>query len=165
MEIIAARNDYLGINYYTRQCVAAVADNTSMYYSTEVPQGAETTSMGWEVYPEGLYRLLISLNTRYQLPPIVITENGMANDDQYDEVQVSDGKRVAYFREHLQAVERAITKGVEIQGYFAWSLLDNFEWAEGYSKRFGLYYVDYESQERVPKLSALFYKEFIARAR
>ncbi len=165
MDIISAPNDYLGINYYTRQVICHNPSNVTFTYDSVTPEEAEVTAMGWEVYPAGLTQLLVNLNKRYEMPPVYITENGMASDDDYDEVLVNDNQRVKYLREHLYAVADAIEAGVDVRGYFAWSLLDNFEWSEGYSKRFGLYYVDYVTQERVPKLSAHFYKDFIRRAR
>ncbi len=165
MDIIKTPNDYLGLNYYTRQTVHHNPENALFGYDLIVPEGAEVTDLGWEVHPQGLTRLLIDLHERYDLPPVYITENGMANDDEYDEVLVKDDARVKYFREHLEALAEAMNAGVDVRAYFAWSLLDNFEWAEGYTKRFGLYYVNYETQERVPKLSAHFFGDFIRSTR
>ena len=163
MAIISTPLDYLGINYYTRQCVKASATAGLFDYESEVPEQARKTAMGWEIFPQGLTDLLVAINERYSLPKLYITENGMASDDQYHQSLVEDEERVEYLRTHLSAVFDACAQGIDIRGYFAWSLLDNFEWAEGYSKRFGLYYVDYSTQARIPKLSAHFYRDFIQR--
>ncbi len=165
MEAITAPLDFIGINYYTRQRIFCDESNDVFGYRSEIPEDSEVTAMGWEVYPEGLFNLISELNERYQLPPLLITENGMAADDEYDEVQINDSVRVSYLREHLYVVKRLIEKGIDLRGYFAWSLMDNFEWAEGFDKRFGLYYVDYETQERIPKLSAYFYKDYIEKTK
>jgi beta-glucosidase len=121
--------------------------------------------MGWEVEPEGLYELLVRLDRDYRVP-IVITENGAAFDDPpaVDGV-VEDPRRVAYLEGHLDAVARAIADGVDVRGYFAWSLMDNFEWSRGYSKRFGIVRVDYETQRRTVKRSGEWYRDLIARTR
>jgi beta-glucosidase len=119
---------------------------------------AAQTAMGWPVQPDGLTELLVRLHTDYPLPPVYITENGAAFYDYVDpEGGVDDEERVAYLHDHLCALHDAMTAGVDVRGYFCWSLLDNFEWAEGYSKRFGLYYVDYLTQRRIPKASARWY--------
>ncbi|PJF38331.1 MAG: beta-glucosidase, partial [Phototrophicales bacterium] len=122
--------------------------------------------MGWEVYPDGLLHTLALLHSAYYPPKIYITENGCAYDDPepVDGV-VNDPKRVEYYQLHLDAVSQAIDMGVPVQGYFAWSFMDNFEWAFGYDKRFGLFYVDFETQERTPKASAHYYRDRIAQER
>jgi beta-glucosidase len=118
--------------------------------------------MGWEVYPEGLYHLLGRLHFDYGFPALYITENGAAFKDQVDaEGQVDDPQRLAYIKRHLQQVHHAIACGVPVKGYFAWSLLDNFEWAYGYAKRFGLIYVDFATQQRLLKSSAKWYAQVI----
>jgi beta-glucosidase len=119
--------------------------------------------MGWEVHPEGLRDLLLAFKARYPaLPPIHITENGMASDDRVEAGRVHDAQRVRYFDRHLAALDEAMRRGVDVRGYFAWSLLDNFEWSYGYEKRFGLVHVDYATQARTPKDSALAFQAFLA---
>ncbi len=150
--------DFLGINFYTRLKYRAKAGH--LY--EEIPPGdVEKTDIGWEVFPQALTDLLVSLNDTYDLPPLYITENGMAGDDHVESGQVKDQLRINYYQAHLEALNQAIQQGVKVDGYFAWSLMDNFEWAEGYLKRFGLVYVDFETQERTLKDSAHCYKEFI----
>ena len=118
--------------------------------------------MGWEVYPEGLYEILGRIHFDYNFPKIYITENGAAYPDVIDEQgQVDDPLRIAYIRDHLISVSKAIAVGVPVKGYFAWSLIDNFEWSYGYSKRFGLIYVDFETQRRILKSSAQWYRKVI----
>ncbi len=158
MDTIAAPLDFLGINYYTRSVVRASVG--------EVPaEGAEHTEMGWEVYPDGLYRLLVHLQTVYEPPDLYITENGAAFADARENGRVADSRRVSYLEGHLDAVVAAIAEGVPVRGYFLWSLLDNFEWAFGYSRRFGIVYVDFDTLERVPKDSFTWYRDFIATQR
>ncbi|HET9901488.1 MAG TPA: family 1 glycosylhydrolase, partial [Actinomycetes bacterium] len=130
-----------------------------------VPQSLSTTQMGWPVEADGLTELLVRLRRDYSgLPPIYITENGAAYDDYVDpEGGVDDEERIAYLDGHLRAVHDAIAKGVDVRGYFCWSLMDNFEWAEGYSKRFGLFFVDYPTQQRIPKASARWYADVVRR--
>ncbi len=128
------------------------------------PPDAERTEMGWEIHPAALRRLLLRLRDEYRLPPLYITENGAACDDQIaEDGRVHDPQRIAYIREHLYQLWLACEAGVDVRGYFAWSLLDNFEWAHGYSKRFGLVYVDYPTQNRIVKDSGEFYAGVIAR--
>ncbi|MGB6140722.1 MAG: family 1 glycosylhydrolase, partial [Pseudoalteromonas rhizosphaerae] len=109
----------------------------------------------------GLTELLVSLNELYQLPKVYVTENGAAMADTLRDGQVLDTERVSYYHTHLNAVHDAVEQGVDIQGYFAWSLMDNFEWAYGYEKRFGLVYVDYENQQRILKESAIQYRALL----
>ena len=158
MEIIKTPIDYLGVNYYTRMKYRASEDEL---YEELQPENVLVTDIGWEVYPEGLTELLVSLNEKYSLPPIYITENGAATDDTIEDDEVEDNLRIAYLHQHINAVNRAIEQGVSINGYFAWSLMDNFEWSEGYLKRFGLVYVDYETQTRTVKQSGLLYSDMI----
>nr|WP_274620341.1 family 1 glycosylhydrolase [Colwellia maritima] len=115
-----------------------------------------------EIYPKAFSELLVSLNEKYPLPPIYITENGAATDDKIIDGVVNDTVRVEYYQQHLNAVNDAIEQGVNIKGYFAWSLMDNFEWAEGYLKRFGIVYVDYKSQVRTIKSSGYAYQALIS---
>lgn len=145
--------DFLGVNYYTRNVIG----------TDEPVPGAEYTEMGWEVYPQGLEKLLLRLRADYRLPPIYITENGAAFADEVGaDGRVHDVRRRLYLQTHLMAVARAIEQGVDVRGYFVWSLLDNFEWAWGYSKRFGIVYVDYPTQARILKDSASWYAQTAA---
>ena len=123
-------------------------------------RGLPRTAMGWEVQPEGLTRLLLRLHDEHPGLPLVVTENGAAYDDVVGaDGQVDDPERLAYIDAHLRAVHAAREAGADVGGYFAWSFLDNFEWAEGYAKRFGLVHVDYATQQRTPKASARWYGE------
>jgi len=121
--------------------------------------------MGWEIYPQGLTELLLALKAEYTLPPIYITENGMASADQLEHGKIADEQRIAYVRDHLSALAAAMEQGVEVRGYFLWSLLDNFEWNSGYSKRFGIVHVDYATQKRTLKDSALWYRDYCQQQR
>jgi beta-glucosidase len=159
---IAAPLDFLGVNYYRRHIVRAGENGSPVVVE---PPGAECTAMGWEVYPNGLFDLLVGMNTEYDLPPVFITENGAAFDDTRRNGTVDDPERTAYIARHVDAIARAIEHGVPVAGYFVWSLLDNFEWTRGYSKRFGLVYVDYETLERVPKGSYRWYRDHISAQR
>jgi len=153
--------DFLGVNYYTRNVMKATDEPLLGFEQIKV-EGAEHTAMGWEVYPDGLLHTLLYLHNAYYPPKIFITENGCAYDDPAPvDGRVKDSKRVDYYRLHLDAVSRAIDLGVPMGGYYAWSLMDNFEWAEGYDKRFGMVYVDFETQERIPKDSALYFRDRI----
>lgn len=154
MDIISEKIDYLGVNYYTRAKVSD--DGSEDPCQLPAPEGSETTAMGWEVYPQGLTDLLLQLHNDYPLPPLIITENGLASDDTLTkDGAVNDEQRIRYLTTHLQAVADAMEAGVNITGYFVWSLLDNFEWALGYEKRFGIIYVDYDTQKRTLKASAI----------
>jgi beta-glucosidase len=157
MALIAQRIDFMGINYYSRHLV----ENGEMVANAP---NAEHTEMGWEVNAPGLRRLLNQLKRDYRLPPLYITENGAAFVDQVSpDGQVHDPRRLNYLREHIQQIKLAIGDGVDLRGYFAWSLLDNFEWGYGYAKRFGLIYVDYQTQQRIIKDSGRWYAQTIAR--
>jgi len=158
MEIIAHPIDYLGVNYYTR---AVYQSHEKEAFNEIKPAEYALTDMGWEIYPQGFSDLLISLNKIYKLPPIYITENGAAMVDTLSNSEVIDNERTHYYHEHLNAVHNAIEEGVNIQGYFAWSLMDNFEWALGYEKRFGIVYVDYKTQQRTIKASGYAYQHLI----
>jgi beta-glucosidase len=162
LEIIAAPLDFLGVNYYHRGIVRSTKVPESQNQPRTVFAGPEHTEMDWEVYPDGLYQLLGWLHFAYGFPALYITENGAAFRDQVGEDgSVDDPQRVSYFRRHLEKVHQAISIGAPVKGYFAWSLLDNFEWGYGYSKRFGLVYVDYPTQRRIPKSSAKWYAQVI----
>ena len=158
MALISHAIDFIGINYYTREFYQK--GPSAGYEKAESPMG-QKTDMGWEVFPQGLTDLLDSLNKQYELPPVYITENGAAMRDTIKNGVVDDADRVAYYQSHLQAVDNAINRGVDIRGYFAWSLLDNFEWAEGYAKRFGIVHVDYKTQKRTVKASGKVFGEFL----
>jgi len=127
-------------------------------------EGHPMTDLGWEIYPEGLTEILVRVTERYGKLPLYVTENGsvFVDPDPSPTGIVDDPQRVAYLRRHLAAALVAIERGVDLRGYFAWSLLDNFEWQRGYSQRFGIVRVDYATQERTIKESARFYREVIA---
>jgi beta-glucosidase len=165
---IAAPLDFLGVNYYFRSVVrSGTGVVPSPWVGSRdvefVERGLPTTEMGWEIDPDGLYDLLTRLHRDYPtLPPLYITENGAAfRDAPGPDGSVEDPERIAYLDAHFAAAGRAISDGVDLRGYFVWSLLDNFEWAYGYGKRFGLVYVDYATQARTPKGSAAWYAKFI----
>ncbi|MDB9766400.1 GH1 family beta-glucosidase [Amylibacter sp.] len=153
MKLISSPIDWLGVNYYTRGVIKASPNEPWPHYEGE--EGVlPKTQMGWEIYPEGLELLLKRIYNDYTNEiPIMITENGMANEDVVSNDICDDPIRVKYFEDHLQAVIRCIAYGVPVKGFFGWSLLDNYEWAYGYEKRFGLVHVDYETQKRTPKAS------------
>jgi beta-glucosidase len=159
MALIAQPLDFLGVNYYTRNFSSS--GNPWDVRST----GNEVTDMGWEVYPQGLTELLLRLHQDYAAKCLRVTENGAAFKDQLLQVdgrpQVDDERRQAYLQAHILATWQARQQGAPVDAYFAWSLMDNFEWASGYEKRFGLVYVDYATQQRIPKRSALWFKQFL----
>lgn len=164
MEIISSPIDFLGVNYYTRTVVTGAPTPISpeQAQTVRVPD-ATYTEMDWEVYPSALTDLLVRLHRDYGIQDLIVTENGAAFADQWDgSGHVHDPQRVAYFRQHVSALSKAIEQGVPLRGYFAWSLLDNYEWAEGYSKRFGLVYIDYPTQRRIIKDSGLWYQAFLS---
>ena len=160
MLTIAAPLDFLGVNYYTRNVVRSGTGETAPQPVSA--DGAEHTEMGWEVYPDGLSDLLLRLRDDYELPDLYITENGAAFPDARQNGSVPDLQRISYLDRHLGALAHAMEEGVPVRGYFLWSLLDNFEWAFGYTKRFGIVYIDFETLERVPKASYGWYRDFIA---
>ncbi|MGW4321938.1 GH1 family beta-glucosidase [Streptomyces sp. NPDC004684] len=165
LEIIAEPLDWYGINYYAPARVGAPQDAETEIGGVRVPaglpftlreiEGYPVTDFGWPVVPEGLTELLTGFRDRYgdRLPPVVVTENGCAYEG------LDDQDRIAYLDGHLRALHRALTAGVDVRGYFVWSLLDNWEWAEGYTRRFGLVHVDYATQRRTPKASYEWFKE------
>ncbi|NVM78506.1 beta-glucosidase [Duganella sp. SG902] len=160
MDIIGAPLDFLGINYYFRTNV--VSDGKHGYTEVDL-EGVERTQMGWEVYPYGLRHLLVGFHCDYpNLPPIYITENGMATDDVVVNGEVHDHQRISFLNRHLEAVNQAVKAGVDVRGYFIWSLMDNFEWAFGYERRFGIIHVDYATQKRTLKQSAKLVTQFLA---
>lgn len=155
MKLISRPLDFLGINYYFRNVVSSAG------LVKDIP-GASYTAMDWEIFPQGLSDVLQKLNSQFALPPIYITENGAAFDDVVDASgMINDYDRIDYLHKHLEAVDSAIQSGVDVKGYFCWSFLDNFEWAFGYSKRFGIIHVDYETMKRTPKASAKWYRRVI----
>ena len=158
LEAMAAPLDFLGVNNYFRHVVGAGVDGPRFIRDPE----AQHTDMGWEVYPDGLHALLTRLAEDYSPPAIYVTENGAAfGDVRVHDGRVHDPERTAYLESHISAVGRAVAAGVPIKGYFVWSMLDNFEWAHGYGKRFGIVYIDYPTLERVPKDSFYWYRDFI----
>lgn len=166
LDRIAVPIDFLGVNYYFRDVVEAGPQEKFLQANTIKPQEAEYTEMGWEIYPEGLYELLMRLHQGYQVPKLYVTENGAAFADEVEaDGQVHDPRRVRYLQEHFLQAHRAIQDGAPLAGYFVWTLLDNFEWAFGYSKRFGLIYVDHPTQERIVKESGKWYRDVIAENR
>jgi beta-glucosidase len=161
MEIISTPVDFLGLNYYFRQTVAYDESAKPLSYKQVTAPDVERTGMGWEVHAQTFTDLLIRINSDYSPKEIFITENGSAWDDEVVDGEILDTKRVSYLERHIDAMFAAKAKAVPINGYFAWSLIDNFEWAYGYAKRFGLIYVDYKTQRRTPKSSAYYYKNRI----
>jgi beta-glucosidase len=161
LEAISAPVDFLGVNYYSRVVVRSGANGRPE--AVKVAPSEEMTDMGWEVFPLGLYDMLTRLQNEYGPHKVYITENGAAYSDGPDtKGRVADRRRIDYIRAHVAEARRSIGAGVPLAGYFVWSLLDNFEWAHGYTKRFGLYWVEYDSQKRLPKDSAYWYRDLIA---
>lgn len=162
MELISAPIDFLGVNNYTRVLFQASADGSQSHPVETVP-GARYTDMHWEVYPQGLGDLLLWLHEEYAPDALIVTESGAAFADEWDGSSelVRDPLRLDYMRDYIRAVGGAIERGAPVKGYFAWSLMDNFEWAYGYSKRFGIVYIDYPTQRRILKESAHWYARFI----
>jgi beta-glucosidase len=165
LSLIAARTEFLGVNYYAPMRVRADAWHDPLGVR-QAPPGPPTTAMGWEVAPDALRRLLLRIRNDYGDVPIAITENGASYDDPPAvDGHVDDPDRRAYLESHLAALREAVAEGVSVERYFVWSLLDNFEWEWGYDKRFGIVHVDFETQRRTPKSSALWYRDYIDRAR
>jgi beta-glucosidase len=163
LELISAPTDFLGLNYYFRQIIVDDPTGTApQVRSVEVPDAA-ATAMGWEVYPAGIEQLLLRLSDEYDVPKIYVTESGSAwPDDQVGpDGQIADHKRTEYLMDHISAALDAEGRGAPLAGYFAWSLLDNFEWSYGYDKRFGLVHVDYDTQVRTIKASGHRYAQLI----
>ncbi len=184
LDQIAQPIDFLGVNHYHDDNFSAhplpeghpqwarptpkpgASPFVGSEFVTSPTRNLPRTAMDWEVNPDGLRDLLLRLTRDYpNLPPVYITENGAAYEDEVVDGRVDDHERWAYIQAHIDAVAQAIEQGADVRGYFVWSLLDNFEWAWGYEKRFGLIHVDYETQERIPKLSARNYAALIAEAR
>jgi beta-glucosidase len=177
LQIIRAPLDFYGVNYYNPTRIAGASTPPpagSPFADADLPfvmlpvEGYPQTDFGWPVVPEGLGELLATMAEQYAglLPPVYVTESGCAYDDQPDATgRIADQRRIDYLDGHLRAVARAIGAGIDVRGYYTWSILDNFEWAEGYTKRFGLVHVDYETQTRTPKDSYHWYARVIARHR
>ena len=168
LDEIAAPLDFYGVNFYQPTTVAADPDNANLPFAFVQPDGVPVTDFGWPVVPEALTALLVQLTERHPgMPPVYITENGCA----YDDVVSADGSfapddaRIAYLDSHLEAVAAAVAAGVDVRGYFHWSLMDNWEWAEGFSRRFGLVRVDPGTLDRTPRASFGHYRDLIARHR
>jgi beta-glucosidase len=155
LSIIASPIDFLGINYYSRHVSSADGSFDAKH------SGLILTEMGWEIYPQGLTDLLLDLKATYTLPPVYITENGGAFKDRVVNGHVLDHDRLEYLQAHVAAVAKALAAGVHVKGYMVWSLMDNFEWASGYEKRFGIVHVDYTTQQRTLKTSAKWYQSLM----
>lgn len=159
-KLISQPVDFIGVNYYSRGVVRQSKTKLTQFEHIKPDHpGVKYTEMGWEVYPEGLFDLLTWLDKEYHRPEIYITENGAAFPDTLTDGKVSDTERIDYIKQHLLVLNRAIMQGVNVKGYFVWSLMDNFEWAYGYTKRFGLVYVDYATQKRIIKESGYWYSK------
>ncbi|MEV8097484.1 GH1 family beta-glucosidase [Kitasatospora sp. NPDC085879] len=162
MELISAPLDWIGLNYYFRQFVQDDPTGSVPQFRQAPGRNDEHTAMGWEVDADGIHQLLMRLTEEYGVRRIYITENGSAYRDTVTaDGRIEDTERTAYLEGHLAACARAVAKGAPLAGYFAWSLLDNFEWAYGYDKRFGLVHVDYDTQQRTVKASGERYAEII----
>ncbi|WP_123042989.1 GH1 family beta-glucosidase [Cohnella candidum] len=162
LEIMNTPGDFLAFNYYTRDVVKA-GSGFPLLDVDFAATDADKTDMGWDIHPESLYRLLTRLKEEYTQLPIYITENGAAYDLPVVGGEIRDDNRIAYIHDHLEACLRFIREGGNLQGYYVWSFLDNFEWALGYQKRFGIVHVDYETLTRTPKRSAKWYSDVIRR--
>lgn len=163
MDVIHTPIDFLGINNYSFNSVAYDADKPPLQVAF-ADTGKNKTDTGWEIYPEGIYDLLLYLQREYDGIKIMITENGAAFKDDIDkDGKVNDDERISYLNNHISEVFRAVKDGAHVAGYYVWSFMDNFEWRLGYSKRFGLVYIDYETQKRIIKKSGFWYKKVIER--
>jgi beta-glucosidase len=169
LELIDQPLDFLGINYYSDESLvrapgATIPSSPGVQDVASRDPGPDATDMGWPITPDGLRDLLVTLKTTYpDLPPIHITENGVAYDDPVVDGAIRDQRRIAYLDAHLRALRQAIAAGVDVRAYLEWTLLDNFEWSHGYHMRFGLVHVDVETQARTPRDSAWWYRDVIAR--
>ncbi len=161
-DLIAVPIDFLGVNYYTAQVVAPATDAAASWPVQVVTATDRVTAIGWPVMPQGLTDLLLRIHRDYGPLPTIVTENGAAYADQLVDGMVQDPERIQFLAEHIEAVRQALALGADVRGYYVWSLLDNFEWAYGYLQRFGLVYVDFATQTRIPKASARWYQRFLA---
>ena len=161
MELIAQDLDFLGVNFYFRQTVAADQNSKPLPIRSVNRENVKKTAMNWEVHPQAFEEILLRISKEYSPKAIYITENGSAWNDEVINGEIIDDERIDYLVRHLDAMRSARNQGAPILGYFAWSFLDNFEWAYGYEKRFGLIYVDYKTQIRTPKKSAFYYRQLL----
>jgi beta-glucosidase len=165
LEAIAVPTDFLGVNYYFPETVADAPGHGPLEARVLAPRGGEVTAMGWPVAPQGLSELLLRIDREYRPGPIYVTENGACYEDVVElDGAIHDTERRRYLMRHLAALRQAIADGAPVKGYFAWSLVDNFEWAEGYLRRFGLVHIDYPTQQRRLKDSARWYRDFLRAA-
>ena len=161
MKLIAQDLDFLGLNFYFRQIVEADQNSKPLPIRSVNRENVKRTAMNWEVHPQAFEEILLRISKEYSPKAIYITENGSAWNDEVINGEIIDDERIDYLVRHLDAMRSAKNQGAPILGYFAWSFLDNFEWAYGYEKRFGLIYVDYKTQKRTPKKSAFFYRQLL----
>ena len=170
-------NDFLGINYYQSSFIKAYDGESEIFHNGTGDKGTSVfrlkgvgekmfdmdiprTDWDWLIYPEGLYDMMVRVKNDYpNYKKIYVTENGMGYKDDFNNGNIEDEPRIDYIREHMKAIAKAIEDGVNVKGYFLWSLMDVFSWSNGYNKRYGLFYIDFDSQERYPKKSAYWFKE------
>lgn len=161
LEIISQKIDFVGINYYNEPAV--IWDETSQTKVRKAPNWQETTDTNWPIVPAGFKRLLRYVHSLSPDLPIYITENGVAFNDKLEiDGRVHDKNRISFLQKHIKVIEESILEGIPVRGYFVWSLLDNYEWELGYSKRFGIIYCDYKTLKRYPKDSAYFMRDVMA---
>ncbi|MNL25389.1 Beta-glucosidase A [compost metagenome] len=155
--------DFIGVQNYTREIIrhSLFVPYLQAKIVSAKDRKVSMTAMKWEVYPESMYHILKKFHAYENMPPLIITENGAAFPDQVENNRVDDPKRIQYLQAIIEQVYRAKQEGVQVNGYFAWTFLDNFEWAEGYEPRFGLVYVDFETQQRIIKSSGHWYADFL----
>ena len=161
METVKADLDFIGINLYSRSVIADNPDEKNLGIRIVHVENAERSHFGWEVYPEAIHQAIVRIWKDYRRP-IYVTENGASYPDVVEDGAVNDDQRASYLRRYIGQVGRAIQEGADVRGYYAWSLLDNFEWTFGYSQRFGIVYVDYPTQRRITKKSGYWYRDLIA---
>lgn len=162
MDVIANNpGDFLGVNYYLRKVVKHSKQDSFLEFESVQPEGRPYTDFPWEIYPEGMHELLMRIKNEYNNPKVYVTENGAAYNDKVINGEITDDGRIDYLKSNISEMLRAKEDGANVAGYYAWSLLDNFEWAQGYTKRFGLVYVDYNTQQRILKKSAYWYRDLI----
>ena len=161
MSLINQPMDFLGVNFYFRQTIASNPQGSPLPIKNIRRENVKRTAMDWEVHAPAFEEILTRIHRDYKPKEIYITENGSAWDDEIISGEINDEERISYLKSHLDAMFAAQKQGAPIRGYFAWSFMDNFEWAYGYDKRFGLVYVDYKTQKRTPKKSALYYRELL----